>query len=87
LAAAADPLAAAMAFDAATLEASLRGFCDLRGEPFPALVHPLRVAVSGRGEGPGLFELLALLGRDRTVARLRRVVDRLRTGGFGTLAQ
>ena len=35
-------------------------------------VHPIRVAVSGRMEGPGLFEMLELLGRDRTVARLTR---------------
>lgn len=33
-------------------------------------VHPVRVAVSGRGEGIGLFEMLELLGRDRTLARL-----------------
>ena len=35
-------------------------------------VHPVRVAVSGRMEGPGLFEMLQLLGREKTVARLRR---------------
>ena len=35
-------------------------------------VHPVRVAVSGRGEGIGLFEMLELLGRDRTVARMEK---------------
>ena len=35
-------------------------------------VHPIRVAVSGRGEGIGLFEMLQLLGRERTLARLER---------------
>ena len=40
-------------------------------------VHPIRVAVSGRGEGIGLFEMLQLLGRDRTVARLRRAAGNL----------
>jgi glutamyl-tRNA synthetase len=39
-------------------------------------VHPIRVAVSGRMEGPGLFEMLELLGRDRTVARLRAAAER-----------
>ena len=34
-------------------------------------VHPIRVAVSGRGEGIGLFEMLQLLGKERTLARLR----------------
>ncbi len=84
LAATADHLQTVAPFDPATLEPSLRAFCDARGEPFPALVHPLRVAVSGRGEGPGLFDLLALLGRDRSVARLRRIVDRLHNHGFST---
>ena len=33
-------------------------------------VHPIRVAVSGRGEGIGLFEMLQLLGREKTMSRL-----------------
>ena len=33
-------------------------------------VHPIRVAVSGRGEGIGLFEMLQLLGREKTIERL-----------------
>ena len=61
---------------------TLRGFCGECGEPFSALVHPLRVAVSGRGEGPGLFDLLALLGRERCVARLRKVAAALASGEF-----
>ena len=40
-------------------------------------VHPIRVAVSGRGEGIGLFEMCQLLGRERTVARLRRAAETL----------
>lgn len=40
-----------------------------------AIVHPLRVAVSGISEGPGLFELLALVGRERVCARLRRAAE------------
>ncbi len=40
-------------------------------------VHPIRVAVSGRMDGPGLFEMLELLGRERTVARLRKTADML----------
>lgn len=40
-------------------------------------VHPIRVAVSGRGEGIGLFEMLQLLGRERTLARLRHAAETL----------
>ena len=38
-------------------------------------VHPIRVAVSGRGEGIGLFEMLQLLGRDKTLARLKAAAE------------
>ena len=41
-------------------------------------VHPVRVAVSGRGEGIGLFEMLQLLGRETTLSRMRRVADDIR---------
>ena len=38
-------------------------------------VHPIRVAVSGRGEGIGLFEMLELLGREKTLARLEKAAE------------
>ena len=38
-------------------------------------VHPIRVAVSGRGEGIGLFEMLELLGRETTLSRIRRAAE------------
>jgi len=38
-------------------------------------VHPIRVAVSGRGEGIGLFEMLELLGREKTLSRIRCAAD------------
>ena len=41
------------------------------------VVHPIRVAVSGITEGPGLFELLVLVGKERTVARLRKAAATL----------
>jgi glutamyl-tRNA synthetase len=40
---------------------------------------PIRVAVTGRTVGPPLFESLYLLGRDRTLERLRAARDRLRS--------
>ena len=39
-------------------------------------VHPIRVAVSGRGEGIGLFEMLQLLGKEKTLARLRTAAEK-----------
>ena len=55
---------------AATLEALVKELSQ--GNGMGPWVHPVRVAVSGRGEGIGLFEMLELLGRERTLARLER---------------
>ncbi len=35
------------------------------------LVHPIRVALTGKSVGPGLFEMMALLGKEKTIKRLR----------------
>jgi glutamyl-tRNA synthetase len=39
------------------------------------VIHPVRVAVTGTTVGPGLFETIEVLGKDRTVARLRRAAE------------
>jgi len=41
------------------------------------LIHPLRVAVTGKAVSAGVFEVLALLGKDRVVARLERALTRM----------
>ncbi len=41
------------------------------------LIHPLRLAVSGMGVGPGLFDILAILGKDETVYRMKLAVERI----------
>ncbi len=50
-------------------------------------IHAARVAVSGRTVGPGLFELLEVLGKERTCARLRRTAELLRSGELQRLAE
>ena len=39
-----------------------------QGQGMGPWVHPIRVAVSGRMEGPGLFEMLYLLGKEKTIS-------------------
>ena len=60
---------------APALEAVVKGLSQ--GNGMGPWVHPIRVAVSGRGEGIGLFEMLQLLGKDKTLARLQRAADTL----------
>ena len=42
-------------------------------KPAP-LIHAVRVAVTGRTTSPGIFEVLVLLGREITLARLAQLV-------------
>lgn len=69
----ANTFAACGDFSEAGIEAAMRADVEARGISFGQAVHPVRVAVSGRSDGPGLFEMLALLGRERVVNRLRTV--------------
>ncbi len=39
------------------------------------LIHPTRLAVSGRTIGPGLFELIELVGRDKSLERIDRAIE------------
>jgi glutamyl-tRNA synthetase len=58
------------AFDSRSIEAGLRTIADTRGVKAAALIHATRVAITGRSVSPGLFEVAALLGRERTHTRL-----------------
>ncbi|HOI30186.1 MAG TPA: glutamate--tRNA ligase [Melioribacteraceae bacterium] len=39
------------------------------------LIHPLRLAVSGQSTGPGMFELLAILGKDEVIRRIQKAIS------------
>ena len=73
-------LEALPAFDHAGTETLLRAMGDERSIGLGGMVHPVRVAVSGLSDGPGLFEMLVLLGCARVCARLRRAAANLRSG-------
>jgi glutamyl-tRNA synthetase len=74
LAALRDALTALDEFSAPTIESSLRACAAARGVKAGALIHATRVAVTGRAVSPGLFEVLALLGRDRALGRMADAV-------------
>jgi glutamyl-tRNA synthetase len=57
-------------FAPAPLEDALRSVADARGVKAGSLIHAVRVAVTGRAVSPGLFDVLALVGRDRVRRRL-----------------
>jgi glutamyl-tRNA synthetase len=56
-------------WDVASLEAALKESAVKLGAKTGELVHPARVASSGRSVGPGLYEMLEILGKERTLSR------------------
>ena len=62
-------------WDVAGIEACLKATAARLGIKTGELVHPTRVAVSGRAVGPSLYHMLEVLGRDRTVSRMRHTAD------------
>ena len=66
------------AFEKAALEIALRATAEQHGLKAGALIHATRVAVTGRAVSPGLFEVLELLGRERSLARLTAALSILR---------
>ncbi len=66
----AEAFAALPAFTQEALEGCVRELAERLALPAGKLIHPIRLAVTGVGQGPGLFELLAVLGREAVLFRL-----------------
>jgi glutamyl/glutaminyl-tRNA synthetase len=67
------------AFDQASTEAALRATADVRAVKAASLIHSVRVTVTGKAVSPGLFEVLALLGREEVRRRLTAAVELVAT--------
>ena len=74
LAGAREVIASAEPFDAATLERELTAFVERSGAKPKDVYQPLRVAITGTTVSPGIFDSLAVLGRDETLARIDAAV-------------
>ncbi|MEO8454492.1 MAG: glutamate--tRNA ligase [Sphingomicrobium sp.] len=70
LASAHQKLDALAEWDAASLEAAIREVAEGSGVKLGKLAQPLRAALTGRTTSPGIFDVLALLGRDESLARI-----------------
>jgi glutamyl-tRNA synthetase len=53
-----------------TTEAATRAFAEQTGLKLGAVAQPLRVALTGRTTSPGIFDVLAVLGRQECLSRL-----------------
>src|SRR6266513_2740364 len=63
-------------WDLATLESTLKSLAQKLGCKTGDLVHPARVAVSGRGVGPSLYHMLEVMGKDRVLKRFDGTTER-----------
>jgi len=69
-----DTYAALPQFDAASLEAALRAEAESRSLKPADLIHPIRIATTGQPGGPSLFHMLEVIGKDRVLKRIFRVI-------------
>lgn len=70
-------LADAPAFDAESLDKLLHDFVEEQGIKIGQVIHAIRVAVTGKAVGFGMFETLAILGKEHSLARIDRVLKLL----------
>lgn len=70
-------LATAEPFDVVATEQAIRALAAQRGVKAGKLIHPLRLALTGKGVSPPIFDVAAILGRERTLRRLDRMLERL----------
>ncbi|WP_425147995.1 glutamate--tRNA ligase [Deinococcus sp.] len=70
-----DALAALPDFGHASTEATLRALADELGQRPGKLMQPLRAAIAGTSESPGMFEMLEALGQQRVLARIGRALN------------
>jgi glutamyl-tRNA synthetase len=72
-----DVLTSSTSFDPASLEQGMNAFVTAEGIKLGQIIHAVRVAVTGKGVGFGLFETLAILGKEHCLARIDRTLARL----------
>jgi len=63
-------------FDTPTIEQALAKYCEAAGEQTGTMIHALRLATTGQQAGPGVYDCLALLGREKCITRITAAVAR-----------
>ena len=73
----AERLSAVSDFNVKAAEEAFRGVIAQLGIEAGVLVHPVRVALTGRAVGPGLFDTMVVLGQEWTIRRLKEAFNRI----------
>jgi glutamyl-tRNA synthetase len=62
-------------FSVERLEETFKGIVEKNGIKLGALAQPARVAITGRTESPGIFEVIEIVGKEKTIKRLEQAIE------------
>ena len=66
-------------FDLASTEAVYNRIAEDNGLALGKVIHPTRLALTGRTVSPGMFDVMVLLGKEKTLARMRKAVEYIKS--------
>ena len=66
-------------YDLASTEAAYNKIAADNGLALGKVIHPTRLALTGRTVSPGMFDVMVLLGKERTLARLEKAVEYIKS--------
>jgi len=70
-----DSVSSLSAFSAEELEKTFKTIIEKHGVKLGNLAQPVRVALTGRTESPGIFEVLEIVGREKAIKRLEKAIE------------
>ena len=62
-------------FKADAISNAVKDFTKTKNIKIVAIAQPLRIALIGKSSGPGVFDLMAVLGKHETVARIEKLIE------------
>ena len=74
-------LEAQRGFNDASIEAAFVQTMEKTGLKLGKIAQPVRVALTGKTVSPGIFEIIRVLGKEKTLARLRKAADTIAARG------
>ena len=73
-----EKLESAESFTHEDIEKIIRGVAEELGIKARVIIHPIRVALTGKTVGPGLFELMEVLGKEKCIERIKKAIETFR---------
>ena len=57
------------------LESDLRAIAEEKSVSAAKIIHPLRMALTGKTASPGIFEIISILGKEKVIRRIEKVIN------------